>query len=209
MLFPKALDLYRPKRPRTTFTSQQLSELEKVFQRNPYLIGDERTKLAEKLNLSDTQVPLCKTYVCWCTKSIKRPLNSWSYWDAVAQPAQPLQVLLTWTVCLQSLLDVLTTYHTTFSRVGRVTVFLEIPFGDTWCSPVVRKDVVTTLSWTPPIWEKVVIKITETFQAHSAPSLRHRLHIFSLHVLSITVYIFSSALMCRTRMSTHWYWRGR
>ncbi|VDN32141.1 unnamed protein product [Gongylonema pulchrum] len=56
MLFPKALDLFRPKRPRTTFTSQQLAELEQEFLRNPYLTGDERTKLAEKLHLSDTQV---------------------------------------------------------------------------------------------------------------------------------------------------------
>lgn len=58
MLFPKALDLYRPKRPRTMFTSQQITELEKEFRRNPYLIGDKRIKLAEKLNLTDMQVSL-------------------------------------------------------------------------------------------------------------------------------------------------------
>lgn len=56
MLFPKALDLHRPKRPRTTFSATQLAELEKEYEHNPYLIGEERANLAEKLNLTDTQV---------------------------------------------------------------------------------------------------------------------------------------------------------
>uniref|UniRef100_A0A914R1B0 Homeobox domain-containing protein n=1 Tax=Parascaris equorum TaxID=6256 RepID=A0A914R1B0_PAREQ len=55
MLFPKALDLHRPKRPRTTFSATQLAELEKEYEHNPYLIGEERANLAEKLNLTDTQ----------------------------------------------------------------------------------------------------------------------------------------------------------
>lgn len=56
MIFPKALDLDRPKRPRTTFSESQLSTLESEFQRNPYLIGKERTRLAANLGLSETQV---------------------------------------------------------------------------------------------------------------------------------------------------------
>ncbi|VDK72072.1 unnamed protein product [Anisakis simplex] len=56
MLFPKALDLYRPKRPRTTFSTYQLNELEKEYEQNPYLIGEDRVKLADKLKLTDTQV---------------------------------------------------------------------------------------------------------------------------------------------------------
>ena len=56
MLFPKALDLNRPKRPRTIFSAFQLSVLEKEFEKNPYLVGEERTKLAEKLELRDAQV---------------------------------------------------------------------------------------------------------------------------------------------------------
>jgi hypothetical protein len=39
MIFPKALDLDRPKRPRTMFTVEQLTALEEHFQRRPYLVG--------------------------------------------------------------------------------------------------------------------------------------------------------------------------
>uniref|UniRef100_A0A1I7ZNQ0 Homeobox domain-containing protein n=1 Tax=Steinernema glaseri TaxID=37863 RepID=A0A1I7ZNQ0_9BILA len=56
LVFPKALDLNRPKRPRTTFTTEQLRRLEAEFKLNPYLVGDERTKLATALSLTDTQV---------------------------------------------------------------------------------------------------------------------------------------------------------
>uniref|UniRef100_A0A0M3ID72 Homeobox domain-containing protein n=1 Tax=Ascaris lumbricoides TaxID=6252 RepID=A0A0M3ID72_ASCLU len=74
MLFPKALDLHRPKRPRTTFSATQLAELEKEYEHNPYLIGEERANLAEKLNLTDTQVKV------WFqnrrTKEKKRICNS-------------------------------------------------------------------------------------------------------------------------------------
>uniref|UniRef100_A0A914UIB8 Aurora kinase n=1 Tax=Plectus sambesii TaxID=2011161 RepID=A0A914UIB8_9BILA len=55
MIFPKALDLDRPKRPRTTFSLTQLNELEREFQRNQYLVGSERSKLAVRLHLTETQ----------------------------------------------------------------------------------------------------------------------------------------------------------
>lgn len=56
LVFPKALDLDRPKRARTTFSPEQLYQLEKEFQRNQYLVGKERTELAKQLKLSETQV---------------------------------------------------------------------------------------------------------------------------------------------------------
>ncbi|XP_062568959.1 ventral anterior homeobox 1-like [Saccostrea cucullata] len=56
LVFPKALDLDRPKRARTTFSPEQLFQLEKEFQRNQYLVGKERTQLAKQLKLSETQV---------------------------------------------------------------------------------------------------------------------------------------------------------
>ncbi|CAI4231904.1 unnamed protein product [Auanema sp. JU1783] len=56
MQFPVKLDLLRPKRPRTTFTDEQLATLEDAFRTNGYLTGASRSQLAEKLGLSDTQV---------------------------------------------------------------------------------------------------------------------------------------------------------
>ncbi|KAK3609219.1 hypothetical protein CHS0354_035159 [Potamilus streckersoni] len=56
LVFPKALDLDRPKRARTTFSPEQLYQLEREFQRNQYLVGKERTDLAKRLHLSETQV---------------------------------------------------------------------------------------------------------------------------------------------------------
>ncbi|KAI1703526.1 homeobox domain-containing protein [Ditylenchus destructor] len=56
LFFPKALDLSRPKRPRTTFSSEQLDRMEKEFLQNPYLVGKERRKLAADLGLSETQM---------------------------------------------------------------------------------------------------------------------------------------------------------
>ena len=58
--FPKALDLDRPKRARTQFSAEQLYQLEREFQRNQYLVGRERTDLALKLGLSETQVRSAK-----------------------------------------------------------------------------------------------------------------------------------------------------
>ncbi|XP_066943408.1 ventral anterior homeobox 1b-like [Macrobrachium rosenbergii] len=56
LVFPKGLDLDRPKRARTTFTSDQLAALEREFRRNQYLVGRERSLLASRLGLSETQV---------------------------------------------------------------------------------------------------------------------------------------------------------
>ncbi|XP_070541585.1 ventral anterior homeobox 1b-like [Ptychodera flava] len=56
MVFPKALDLDRPKRARTSFSPQQLFKLEEEFQRNQYMVGRDRAELASSLNLSETQV---------------------------------------------------------------------------------------------------------------------------------------------------------
>jgi len=56
LVFPKALDLDRPKRARTMFSSEQLKRLEEEFHRNQYLVGVERAELAARLGLSETQV---------------------------------------------------------------------------------------------------------------------------------------------------------
>ena len=56
LVFPKALDLDRPKRARTTFSREQLQELEAVFTSNQYLVGRERSLVSRKLQLSETQV---------------------------------------------------------------------------------------------------------------------------------------------------------
>ncbi|CAG2249719.1 ventral anterior homeobox 2-like [Mytilus galloprovincialis] len=56
LVFPKALDLDRPKRARTTFSPEQLYHLEREFQRNQYMVGKERSQLARELGLSETQV---------------------------------------------------------------------------------------------------------------------------------------------------------
>lgn len=56
LIFPKGLDLDRPKRSRTTFTNEQLALLDRNFKRNAYLVGRERAALAEQLGLSETQV---------------------------------------------------------------------------------------------------------------------------------------------------------
>ncbi|VDN50195.1 unnamed protein product [Dracunculus medinensis] len=44
------------KRIRTAFSPQQLVQLEKAFQSNHYVIGNERKQLAIKLSLTETQV---------------------------------------------------------------------------------------------------------------------------------------------------------
>lgn len=56
LVFPKALDLDRPKRARTTFSRDQLDRLESEFTANQYLVGRERSQLAKTLGLSETQV---------------------------------------------------------------------------------------------------------------------------------------------------------
>ncbi|XP_044229363.1 ventral expressed homeobox [Thunnus albacares] len=44
------------RRMRTKFTSEQISKLENTFSKHKYLGATQRRKLAEKLNLSETQV---------------------------------------------------------------------------------------------------------------------------------------------------------
>ncbi|CAG0888468.1 unnamed protein product, partial [Cyprideis torosa] len=56
LIFPKALDLDRPKRARTFFSQHQLQSLEDAFQQSPYLDATEREKLAIRLGLTPTQV---------------------------------------------------------------------------------------------------------------------------------------------------------
>lgn len=46
----------KPKRVRTAFSPSQLMELEKAFDKNNYVIGNERKELAKKLGLNETQV---------------------------------------------------------------------------------------------------------------------------------------------------------
>ncbi|XP_057376692.1 ventral anterior homeobox 2-like [Daphnia carinata] len=56
LLLPKALDLDRPKRSRTAFAKWQLDALETTFGSHPYLVGEQRTLLARRLGLSETQI---------------------------------------------------------------------------------------------------------------------------------------------------------
>lgn len=58
LLLPKALDLDRPKRSRTAFAKWQLDALETTFGSHPYLVGEQRTLLARRLGLSETQVDI-------------------------------------------------------------------------------------------------------------------------------------------------------
>lgn len=56
LIFPKGLDLDRPKRARTTFSDIQIRVLEEEFQRNQYLVGRDRIDLAHRLGLTEIQV---------------------------------------------------------------------------------------------------------------------------------------------------------
>uniref|UniRef100_A0A672Z420 Ventrally expressed dharma/bozozok antagonist n=1 Tax=Sphaeramia orbicularis TaxID=375764 RepID=A0A672Z420_9TELE len=44
------------RRPRTAFTAEQISSLERAFKRNAYLGTQDKTELCKKLNLSDKQI---------------------------------------------------------------------------------------------------------------------------------------------------------
>ncbi|XP_022625287.1 homeobox protein vent1-like [Seriola dumerili] len=44
------------RRPRTAFTAEQISSLERVFKRNAYLGTQDKAELCKKLNLSDKQI---------------------------------------------------------------------------------------------------------------------------------------------------------
>ena len=57
--FPEFLLPFRkPKRIRTAFSPNQLLKLEQAFEKNQYVVGQERKELAKNLNLSETQVSL-------------------------------------------------------------------------------------------------------------------------------------------------------
>ncbi len=44
------------RRPRTVFSADQLDAMEAAFVKQQYIVGGERTQLAHKLKLSETQV---------------------------------------------------------------------------------------------------------------------------------------------------------
>ncbi|KAK7496250.1 hypothetical protein BaRGS_00012415, partial [Batillaria attramentaria] len=46
----------KPKRNRTAFSPSQLLQLEQAFEKNHYVVGQERKSLANKLTLTETQV---------------------------------------------------------------------------------------------------------------------------------------------------------
>ena len=48
--------LRKNKRIRTAFSAHQLVQLEKAFEGNHYVVGNERKQLASKLSLTETQV---------------------------------------------------------------------------------------------------------------------------------------------------------
>lgn len=50
------LPFRKPKRIRTAFSPNQLLKLEQAFEKNQYVVGQERKELAKNLNLSETQV---------------------------------------------------------------------------------------------------------------------------------------------------------
>ena len=55
--FPFLMGMARkPKRVRTAFNPSQLLQLEQAFEKNQYVVGQERKQLANSLQLSETQV---------------------------------------------------------------------------------------------------------------------------------------------------------
>ncbi|KAA0188148.1 empty spiracles [Hyalella azteca] len=50
------LPFRKPKRIRTAFSPSQLLKLEQAFEKNQYVVGQERKQLAVNLSLSETQV---------------------------------------------------------------------------------------------------------------------------------------------------------
>lgn len=62
------------RRMRTKFTSEQISKLETAFNKHKYLGAMQRRKIAEKLNLSETQVGL-RQRVWRPLVALQRPLR--------------------------------------------------------------------------------------------------------------------------------------
>lgn len=59
----------KPKRIRTAFSPNQLLRLEEAFEKNQYVVGNERKALAKNLNLTETQVHECfDTFVTFLTQ---------------------------------------------------------------------------------------------------------------------------------------------
>lgn len=56
ILDPTSARLKKPRKARTAFSDQQLSRLERSFQKQKYLSVQDRMELAASLQLSDTQV---------------------------------------------------------------------------------------------------------------------------------------------------------
>lgn len=56
LLIPAALDLDRPKRPRTIFKSFQIEAMEREFQQNPFINEEKRVKLSESIGITEAQV---------------------------------------------------------------------------------------------------------------------------------------------------------
>ena len=59
----------KTKRVRTIFTTVQIERLEAEFEKNQYNVGNERVRLAQELNLSETQV------CCFYLPNFKREFN--------------------------------------------------------------------------------------------------------------------------------------
>ena len=52
----------KPKRIRTAFSPSQLLKLEHAFEKNHYVVGQERKELASNLSLTETQVRRLHSY---------------------------------------------------------------------------------------------------------------------------------------------------
>ena len=63
----------KPKRNRTAFSPSQLLQLEQAFEKNHYVVGQERKTLASKLQLTETQVGVLSASVCLSVCPSVRP----------------------------------------------------------------------------------------------------------------------------------------
>lgn len=66
---------HKPKRIRTAFSPAQLIELERAFEKNKYLVGQERRALAARLTLSETQVENKTSTTIRYTSNTKHPIR--------------------------------------------------------------------------------------------------------------------------------------